>query len=217
MTKTATKLNAIEHAQKIIDELQAKHSAITAAGKADDAEMAAIAFASHTGDAKAAAKLETLTDRALRREHELKSIAAAISVAQRKLAEAQQAEAAEVERLAATELLGLCKVLREAGQQADDALNVLGEAAATMGDTIAAINRLGVTHPSSMQLVSLGERSIRTALRTQPWARAFEDVPPAERRNFASFVNAWAVSLEQDVNAKINHLKQQKDGSPRAA
>jgi hypothetical protein len=42
---------------------------------------------------------------------------------------AKQPEAAEVERLAATELLGLCKVLREAGKQADAALSMLGEAA----------------------------------------------------------------------------------------
>ena len=92
MTKTATKLNAVEHAQKILHELESKRDAVTASGQNDQSELESVAFAAHTGDQKAAAKLETLKERALRRDLELKSVDAAIAVAKQNVETAKQAE-----------------------------------------------------------------------------------------------------------------------------
>jgi len=97
--------------------------------------------------------------------------------------------------------------MRAAGKKADEALAMLGEAADEMGDTIGAINRLGLGNPSAPQLQSLGERAILTALRDHPWSRAFQAVQPNERRTFSSFLNQWARSLEQAVDAKLNQHK----------
>jgi hypothetical protein len=40
-----------------------------------------------------------------------------------------------------------------------------------------------------MQLMSLGERAVKSALVGHPWARGFEHLPPTERRNFAGFTS----------------------------
>ena len=77
MSKQTTKLNAVENAQKTLHELEAKRDAVTASRQNDERELEAVAFAAHTGDQKAAAKLETLKERALRRDLELKSVDAA--------------------------------------------------------------------------------------------------------------------------------------------
>ena len=44
-TKTTTKPTTVEHAQKIIDQLQAKHQAAVAAAAADKHEMERLSFA----------------------------------------------------------------------------------------------------------------------------------------------------------------------------
>jgi hypothetical protein len=77
MAKITEKLSPIENAQKTLNELEAKRGAVAASGQNDERELEAVAFAAHTGDQKAAAKLETLKERALRRDLELKSVDAA--------------------------------------------------------------------------------------------------------------------------------------------
>jgi hypothetical protein len=112
----------------------------------------------------AAERLDAIRNRAVSREVDIKTLDAAIVVAKQNVEVAKRAEAAEAERLALTELSGLANVLRAAGKQADAALSMLGEAAVTMGNTVTAINRLGVSHPSYMHMQSLGERAVKTAL-----------------------------------------------------
>ena len=62
MAKTTTKLSAID-AQKIVDDLEARRADIASQATADQREMESIALAAHTGDQKAAAKLETIRER----------------------------------------------------------------------------------------------------------------------------------------------------------
>jgi len=62
-TKTATKkpMSALD-AQTIVDQLETKKSELAAAAAADESEMAAVAYAAHTGCQKSEAKLETLRE-----------------------------------------------------------------------------------------------------------------------------------------------------------
>jgi uncharacterized protein YajQ (UPF0234 family) len=145
-TKNQTNDNPIESAEKTLANLIAKRNKAAALREKDDAELASVSYHAHTGDRDAVQKLDAIRERSVKREVDIKSLDAAIAMAKQNVEAAKQPEAAEVERLAATELLGLCKVLREAGKQADAALSMLGEAAVTMSDTVTAINRLGATH-----------------------------------------------------------------------
>ena len=82
----------IENAEKTLNKLLAAQAELAASSKADDAEMADIAFAAYSGDQKAAAKLESIKDRALRRDLEARALESAIMEARRRVAEAVNAE-----------------------------------------------------------------------------------------------------------------------------
>jgi len=85
MAKTTAKANHVENpieaAEEILADLEAKRAAIAQARAADENAMAELAFEAHTGDQRAEAKLETLKDRVLRKDLELRSIDSAVQVA----------------------------------------------------------------------------------------------------------------------------------------
>lgn len=90
----------IENAKTTLHKLIAQQTALAASSKADEAEMADIAFVAYSGDQKAAAKLESIKDRALRRDLESKALASAIAEAKRRVVDAEKAEAeAEQEKV----------------------------------------------------------------------------------------------------------------------
>src|SRR5262249_55034944 len=86
------KVNDIAKAQETLANLQQKQAELSAHAQADERTLESIAFAAHTGDAKASAALETLKDRAMRRDLETKAISSAIMEARRRVAEATNAE-----------------------------------------------------------------------------------------------------------------------------
>src|SRR5262249_31505040 len=126
MAKTATKVSSID-AQKVIDDLEAKKSALALARANDESGMAAIAYEAHTGDQKAQAKLETLRERALRRDLEMRNLESALTEAKRRLVAAQEAEREAEEARVAGELAELAQMMREAGAKCDRALKLLAE------------------------------------------------------------------------------------------
>ena len=203
MSKQTTKLNAVENAQKTLHELEAKRDAVAAFSQNDERELEAVAFAAHTGDQKASAKLETLKDRALRRDLELKSIDAAITVARQNVEAAKADEAAADQRRVALELRELAKVMRASAKKCDAGLAMLTEGAKEMRDAIAQSNARGLGNPSETQLQSLGERAVLAAMIEMPWARAFQHIAPRERQTFVGFATQWAFAIERAVDAKL--------------
>jgi len=203
MAKITEKLSPIENAQKTLNELEAKRGAVAASGQNDERELEAVAFAAHTGDQKASAKLETLKDRALRRDLELKSIDAAITVARQNVEAAKADEAAADQRRVALELRELAKVMRASAKKCDAGLAMLTEGAKEMRDAIAQTNARGLGNPSATQLQSLGERAVLTALLEMPWARAFQHIEPKARQTFVGFATQWAFAIERAVDAKL--------------
>ena len=182
MAKNATKLSAPEHAEKVLHELEAKQADLTASRASDESEMASVSYEAHTGNEKAAAKLETLRERALRRDLELKNIASAVQVAKEKVALAQAEEAKAEQKRVALEVRGLLRSLRDAGKTCDEALETFAASSNVMKDIIQKMNALGFHHPSSTQYMSLGERAVRGMLVNSPFARGFESIAPREGR-----------------------------------
>jgi len=210
MAKNATKLSAPEHAEKVLHELEAKQADLTASRASDESEMASVSYEAHTGNEKAAAKLETLRERALRRDLELKNIASAIQVAKERVALAQAEEAKAEQRRVAMEIQRLTKELREAGKLADEGLAMFLDATNAMHHIVSRFSTFGLGNPSAIQFVSLGERATRTVLMETAFKRAFEVLPPGQRQSFASFTAEWAVMLDKATSAKLEQTKQKE-------
>jgi hypothetical protein len=205
------KLSTIENAEKTLAYLQEKHTRVAEARAADEREMGAIAFAAHSGDQKASAKLETLKDRALRRDLDLKSVDSAIAEAKRRVAAAQEAERQAEEERIAGELQELARMLRAAGKKCDAALKQLTEGAEELRKIVAATNERGLHNPSAQQLQSLGSRAVLGAMVNTPFARDFQHLAPRERTNFVAFAGAWAQMIERATAHKL------KGGGDKAA
>jgi hypothetical protein len=194
-------------AERALRELQEKYDRVSAARAEDDREMGRVSLAAHSGDAEASKRLDTVVERMLRRDLELKSITSAIAAAQHNLVEARADEAAADQRRVALEVRSLLKSLRDAGAVCDNALAEFAAGSNAMKEIIQRINALGFHHPSAMQLVSLGERAVRGTLVNSPFARAFETIAPRERQNFNDFTGQWLVALEREIAARLGEIK----------
>src|SRR5215471_1490476 len=198
-----TKQSAFQHAEQTLHALESKQADLTASRAADESEMAAVSYEAHTGDQKAAAKLETLRERALRRDLELKNIASAIAEAKRRVAAAQEAEHQAEEAKLAEELLELSVMMREVGAKADRALKLFAEASDDLRKLVQATNQRGLGNPSAQQLQSLGSRAILATIIGGPYANDFPHISPAERKSFITFTESWALMIEKAVNTKL--------------
>src|SRR5262249_16508724 len=208
MAKKTANESPVEIAERTLRELQEKHDRVAAARADDDREMGRVSLAAHSGDAEASKRLNSVVERMLRQNLELKSITSAIMVAQQNLAEAQDAERQAEQRRVALEVRGLLKSLRDAGTVCDEALTTFADGSNAMKEIIQRMNALGFNHPSGTQYMSLGERAVRGTLVNTPFARSFEAIAPRERRNFNDFVDRWCVSLEREIGARLGEAKQ---------
>src|SRR5215471_6414995 len=165
--------------------------------------MASVSYSAHTGDERAAAKLETLRDRAIRRDVDARNLASAIDEAKRRVVAAKAFEAQAEETRIAGELQELAGLMREVGAKADRALKTLIEASVDLKKVIVATNQRGLANPSATQLQALGRRAILGELVGSPFAKEFEHIAPRERQNFAAFTGAWANAIERAANTKL--------------
>jgi len=203
MAKNATKQSELESAEKVLHELESKKLDLVAERSRDEADMGAIAYAAHTGDQKCSAMLETLQDRALKRDVEARNLDSAIAEATRRVGAAQDAERQAKEARVASELQELAQMMREVGAKCDHALKQFAEASNDLRKIIGATNQRGLGNPSAQQLQSLGERAIRGVLVNTPYAKAFEHLAPRERQDFALFTGSWASAIERFVSQKL--------------
>src|SRR5262249_13424756 len=178
---TKTKVNhanAVEHAEKVVANLQAKYDAVAAARADDDRAMGEVSYRAHAdNDPTANAKLDAIGERAWRRDIELKSISTAIAVAQQNLAEAKQAESQTQARKAAREILRRANAIVKYAQTLDDANAVKVEASRAIADELtqmrALAHRAGLYVPSHEQFLALGSRADQPAHMATPFPRAF--------------------------------------------
>jgi len=202
--KTATNETAIQTAERILVELQAKQDKTVKAREADDRELGAVSYSAlAAGDKDAAAKLESVKERALRRDLEIKAIRSAIAQAQNNLAEAKDDAAKAEERRVAGELQELAEMMREAGKKCDRGLAMMIEGSNDLRKIVQATNQRGLGNPSAQQLQSLGSRAVLGALVNSPFAKSFEHLAPRERQSFLAVTEAWAGMVEKFTSHKL--------------
>lgn|SRR5262245_49731332 len=197
------KKNGIENATKVLNDLEAKADALVQARADDAAEMAALAYAAHTGDQRAEERLETLQGRAIKLDLEARNLDIAIMEARKRVAAAQNDERNAEEMKVAEELLELSQIMREAGAKADKGLKMLAEGLNDLRKIIIATQQRGLNNPSAQQLQSLGRRAVLGAMIDTPLAKEFEHISPADQKNLAAFTAAWADAIEKIANTKL--------------
>jgi hypothetical protein len=196
-------MSDITKAENTLTELNHKREQAVANGLKIGEERARIAFQAHTGDKGARKRLDEINRSVSSHESEIVSIDAAISEATARVQQARQAEAKEADRRAALELRAAVKELRSAGLLVDQALAALVDASAAMSIVIDVVHGLGVAHPHHQQVLTFGERVIRTALQKTMWSRGFEHLPPSERQSFSPICDGWAKMLETNIAQRL--------------
>lgn len=215
---TRTTNDPVEIAERTLRVLQEKHDRLAEAGKADDAQAADLAFKAHTGDLRAAAQIETLTDRSLKREYELKSIATAISVAQQKLNEAKQAEAQAADRKQAEEAREIADRVDMLFASADKHLALAFDALKAADGRIEELHRLGFTFPTANQVRLNASFALQTYLMALPkyWWNELNHsgirfLAPGERRTFSQLWARMVEPITRGIAARLGETKTERE------
>jgi hypothetical protein len=188
----------IADAEQAIAALERDRAVLVVARTQDDAEMQKHAYAARVHHEPGAVRaLSEIGERTLEHDQRLREIDAALVTAQARLQQAQAFEAREAERVRAVQMRAQIERLRAAGQTIDDALSIVVEAAGDIHKAVDEIHALGFGSPNHQQVLSLGERAIRTAIGKTPWSRCVERAAPNERMAFAYIVEQWATMIER--------------------
>src|SRR5262249_4139586 len=209
MAKTTTKLSSID-AQKIVDDLEVRRADSAAQPAADQREIESIALAAHTGDQRAAAKLETIRERELRRQLDLTGIDAALTAAKRNVEAAKADEAAaEMKRCAREARVIVDRIDSLFASAASDFRKAM--AALTPADKrIEELHQLGFQYPTAVQLranVVYALETCMTALPKYLWdelSRGGLRYPsPGQRRTFSKFWTDMSANLSREIANRL--------------
>src|SRR5262249_31022719 len=215
-TKTAKKANVTD-AQKIVDELESKKRDLAAARANDEATMASVSYEAHTGDQSAAAKLETLRERALRRDLELQNIESAIAEAKRHVAAAQEAEALAERKRCAAEARVVIDRIDSLFASADTHFKQAFDALNAADGRIEELHRLGFDFPTAGQLRANIIYAFETAMMALPkylWSELSRSglrfLAPGHRRTFSQFWSQMSASLGREIATRLSEAKQKE-------
>ncbi len=188
-------MTTVADAETALETMQAKHTAALERATNLAGERRRIAFAAHSGDAAARARLDEINRATAELDGEIDGLAAAMEEARRLRGEAQhQADAgAEETRVAAIRALG--PALREAGQRMSAACAALVAAHQDAEAVIGQLHALGCNFPTHVQAQVFSVKGLSTALfntRLQ-----IEHLAPGERHTFEGTFDTWAARVEK--------------------
>src|SRR5262245_31617681 len=210
MARKTTNEDSVEIAERTLAELQAKREALAAARASDEADTGAIAYAANTGDERAAAKLETLQARAIKHDVEARNLDSAIAEARRRVAAAQEAEAAAETKQSAEQARVVVERIDELFASADIHFKQAMDALEAAEARIEEVHRLGFTYPTAVQLRANIIFALQTCMVRLPkymWdelARGGLRYPsPAQRRTFSQFWSQMSASLGREIASRL--------------
>jgi hypothetical protein len=185
-------MNGAMHATKILNDLEARRDGARVKAEAIADGRKLVAYAASTGDADANNRLEALKRQGAGISAEIETLEFAINVAREKLRNAEQVEAAQIEKESRKRTLQRAAALRKRATQLDEAaervvqeFNLFQREATTMG-----IVRL---HPN---LVRVGSRRALSA-HFQQTGICIERLAPSEKKTFSNLAEAWTAQLNR--------------------
>jgi hypothetical protein len=179
----------VEKAKAVIANLEVKREACVKHGAELADERANVALAAHTGDQRAAKKLESIHQAIVVHGSELASIDAALRAAGEKLQAAERVVALGEEREKASRRKTAIADLREVAPAFDEVLADLIKITQAVALGVRELRAAGGSL-SEGQLFMM-HRCITTALRETPFSRAYEHIPPNERKLPSAMITAW--------------------------
>jgi hypothetical protein len=198
-----SKHDTVTEAQAVISSIERKRELAVELGTALADERASVALAAHTGDAKAAKRLEEIHQAIAVHGSELASLDAALRAAGERLQKARDDVARERDRVQALELRKEIEALGGCGLALDKALALVVEASHELTAVLGRIHRLGASYPTDAQLMTLGHVALVTALGGTPWSNKFEHLAPGQRKTFAALVDGWSEQLARNVAERL--------------
>jgi hypothetical protein len=172
-----------------------------------DVERQRLAYAARAqGDAAASKRLSAMADEAIRHEHELRDIEAALTTAREHLREAQEDEASAQDRGAARRVRELGNSIAARLTRADEFYAAAAAELNAANDEQAAINALGEAYPSAPQFRLNMIPAIQTAIMQLPqswWRDWSKFLPPGERRNFSGVWSRMHGPLEGRIRQRL--------------
>jgi hypothetical protein len=188
----------VSEAEATVARLQEQQERVVAERAKAEAETGKHAYSAHAqGDVAAVAELDKIADIIMRHDQKLREINIALSEAGRVLQDARHAEARQAERERAGAQRAAFERMKLAGQMLDDALAVLVEAGDEIHAAVDTLHVAGWDHPTGQQVLSFGERAIRTAVMQTMWSRCVERLGPNERVSFSHVVSQWQQVFER--------------------
>jgi hypothetical protein len=205
---------ALEKATRDLNSPEEQREAIFSRTKLLEKQRSEVAFAAHTGDAKAKARLKDINSEAALHGQDIASVDAALTVARANLAAAKQSEAKAADHEEALALLAKAARLKELGEGLDDCFVDFKGMAIETKEVLDDIHQLGCAAPSHQQLRVFGEICLKTAVMGTPfWTQDFPFIGPLERKSFASVVSAWAATVTANAEARLGDTKDKKDAA----
>jgi hypothetical protein len=186
---------AVEKAQAVISKIERRRVACVQRGAELADERAAVALGACTGDSKAAKRLTEIHNAIAVHSSELAGFDAALKAAGEQLTAAEKTLAGEQSCAQACEQRTAFSRLVRAGVAADEALANLIEASHEIHEAMDEIHAAGSPAPTSAQVLTFGDRAIRSAVMNTMWARAVERLGPTERCTFAGIIREWETAL----------------------
>jgi hypothetical protein len=213
---------SVAKAEKVLNELQAKHARLIARGVEIGDERAAIAYEAHAaGDAKAEKRLAELHREAAEHASQLAGLDSAIKIAGDKPEKARAHEASRADRESAQALRAEVRAFVAAGDEVDQALLTVAASSHKMREVLTRIHQLGSPGRSFGQLDVIGKNCVLEGLRTSIWHRSFEllRAPHRHRLSESSYrAEVPSYYLKGGAEPTLNAMVRDKAAwQPRAA
>jgi hypothetical protein len=207
-TSSKPQPTAIEQAQAVIADLEAKHAACIARATEIAKECDALAYDAHAaGDEKSRAKLDRLREEATKEDHNVGTIKSALKVAHERLAAEEHKEAVKADRARALLLREETIKITEHMRIADEFFGAAVESLSAANAGIEQIhNKLGEPFPTATQMKVFVEIALHTMIQTLPrpwWRDWLRPLAPLQRRAFASVWAGMARRLENIVRQRL--------------
>jgi hypothetical protein len=185
-------MNGVVQATTILNDLEARRDGARVKAEAIADGRKLVAYAASTGEADANNRLEALKRQGAGVTAEIETLEFAVTVAREKLRNAEQVEAAQIEKENRKKTIQRAVALRRRATQLDEAaervvqeFNLFQREATTMG-----LVRL---HPN---LVRVGSRRSLSA-HFQQTGICIERLAPSEKRTFSNLARAWTAGLDR--------------------
>jgi chromosome segregation ATPase len=202
--KDITMTTEVEAATKTLNSLMDQREQLLGRSARLTSDRQALAYAAHTGDAKAKERLRKLNEESITHNAELESLDAAIAEATQRLATVKDAEVQQADRAQAAQLRDKLAKFKELGEVLDDCFVDFKSAAIEMKQVVDEIHRLGCATPDDQLYEVNCDLAFKTAVQGTPfWSQDFPALRSHERKTFRSLVAAWASSIEANIERRL--------------